>query len=107
VRCPAGIKFTDVMYELKRLGKRYGFIDRKSTTAQFARAFVATVDRHGRNAEGELMARYYLATNPFKGLGQLGLSLRMLLKKRLPIRPHRIKQRKSLQRMITEAKKGA
>ena len=50
VRCPAGIKFTDVMYELKRLGNRYGFITRKSTTAKMARAFVKTVDRYGRNA---------------------------------------------------------
>ena len=107
VRCPAGIKFTDVMYELKRLGNRYGFINRKSTTAQMARVFVKTIDRYGRVAEGELMARYYLATNPFKGLSQLGLSLRLLLKKRLPIRPHRVKQRKSLQKMIAEAKKGA
>jgi heterodisulfide reductase subunit C len=107
VRCPAGIKFTDVMYELKRLGNRYGFIDRSSTTAQMARVFVKTVDRSGRSNEGELMVRYFLATNPLKGLGQIGLSLRMLLKNRLPIWPHRIKNRESLKKMIAEAEKGA
>ena len=35
VRCPAGIKFTDVMYELKRLGNDYGFASRKSNTAKW------------------------------------------------------------------------
>ncbi|MBN2290424.1 MAG: 4Fe-4S dicluster domain-containing protein [Candidatus Glassbacteria bacterium] len=107
VRCPAGIKFTDVMYELKRLGSRYGYINRKSTTAQMARVFVKTVDRTGRSNEGELMFRYFMATNPLKGLGKLGLSLKLLLKNRLPLRTHRIKQRESLKKMIAEAEKGA
>ncbi|HUU26250.1 MAG TPA: 4Fe-4S dicluster domain-containing protein [archaeon] len=105
VRCPAGIKFTDVMYELKRLGNIYGFVDRSSTTAQMARVFVKTVNRYGRNAEGELMARFFLATNPLAALGQLGLGLRMLLKGRFPLLPHRIKGRKSLKKMIETAQK--
>jgi heterodisulfide reductase subunit C2 len=107
VRCPAGIKFTDVMYELKRLGNKYGYIDRKSTAAQLARVFVKTVDRTGRSNEGELMLRYFLSTNPLKGLALLGMSLRLLFKKRLPIWPHRIKKRDSLRKMIAEAEKGA
>jgi heterodisulfide reductase subunit C len=107
VRCPAGIKFTDVMYELKRLGNKYGFIDRSSTTAQMARAFVKTVDRYGINSEGELLARYYLATNPLKALGQVGLGIRLFLKGRLPLFPHRVKGRKSLKKMIDQARKGA
>ncbi|MCD6361063.1 MAG: 4Fe-4S dicluster domain-containing protein, partial [Armatimonadetes bacterium] len=104
VRCPAGIKFTDVMYELKRLGAKYGFVDRSSTTAQMARAFVKTVDRYGKNAEAELLTRYYLSTNPFKALGMMSLGLRMLLKGRFPLFPHRIKGRKNLKKMIDVAK---
>jgi len=105
VRCPAGIKFTDVMYELKRLGNKYGYVDRKTTTAQLARAFVKTVDRSGINAEGELLARYYLATNPLRVFTQLWLGLRMLLKGRIPLFPHRVRGRKSLQKMTAEAKR--
>jgi len=107
VRCPAGIKFTDVMYELKRLGNKYGFSSRKATTAKMARSFVKTVDRHGRNAEGELLLRFYLSTNPFLALRQLRFALRMMLKRRIPFLPHGIKGRKNLQKMIAEAKKGA
>jgi len=107
VRCPAGIKFTDVMYELKRLGGKYGYVDRGSTTAQMARAFRKTVDRYGLNAECELLARYYLATNPFKALSQFALGVKMLLKGRFPLYPHRIKGRNSLRKMIEAVKEGA
>ncbi|HUU26697.1 MAG TPA: 4Fe-4S dicluster domain-containing protein [archaeon] len=101
VRCPAEIKFTDVMYELKRLGNKYGFTSRKSPTAKMARCFVKIIDRYGRTAEGELMARYYLSTNPIRALGQVGFGLRMLLKRRIPLLPHRIKGRNNLKKMIS------
>lgn len=107
VRCPAGIKFTDVMYELKRLAGKHGYVDRKSSTAQMARAFCATVDRWGKNAECELLARYYFRTNPLKALGQMSLGFKMLLKGRFPLYPHRIKNRKALRRMIDAAAPGA
>ncbi|MEA1996832.1 MAG: 4Fe-4S dicluster domain-containing protein [Gemmatimonadota bacterium] len=102
VRCPAGIKFTDVMYELKRLAVKYGYIDRSSTTAQMSKAFVKTVNRNGRIAESELLTRYYLATNPLAGLSQTGMGLRMLLKGRLPLFSDSIsaKGKKSLAKMF-------
>ncbi|MFC1537396.1 4Fe-4S dicluster domain-containing protein [Gemmatimonadota bacterium] len=107
VRCPAGIKFTDVMYELKRLGNEYGFKSRKSNTAKMARSFVSTVERHGRNAEGELLIRYYLSTNPFKALKQLMFGLRMMFKGRVPFLPHGIKGKNDLRKMIHASTEGA
>lgn len=101
VRCPAGIKFTDVMYELKRLGNKYGYLSRKSNTAKMARAFVKTIDRHGRNAEGELLARYYLSTNPFRALKQLGFGLKMMFRGRMPLLSHGIRNPKDLRKMIS------
>ncbi len=103
VRCPAGIKFTDVMYELKRMGDKYGFSSRKSPTAKMARCFVKTIDLHGRNAEGELLARYYLSTNPFRALSQLWFGLRMLIRGRIPFLPHGIKEVRNLRKMISAA----
>ncbi|MBN2289268.1 MAG: 4Fe-4S dicluster domain-containing protein [Candidatus Glassbacteria bacterium] len=107
VRCPAGIKFTDVMYELKRLGNDYGFKSRKSPTAKMAKSFVKTVDRHGRNAEGELLVRYYLSTNPLSALKQFWFGLRMMLRGRMPFLPHGIKGRNDLKKMIQAATEGA
>jgi heterodisulfide reductase subunit C len=103
VRCPAGIKFTDVMYELKRLGDKYGFSSRKAPTAKMARCFVKTIDLHGRNAEGELLARYYLSTNPLNALKQIAFGLKMLIRGRIPLLPHRIREIKNLRKMISAA----
>jgi len=89
------------MYELKRLGEKYGYRSRKSPTAKMARCFVKTIDLHGRNAEGELLARYFLSTNPFRALRLIGFGLRMLIRGRAPFLPHGIKDTKNLRKMIS------
>jgi len=66
VRCPSGIKLTDIMYELKRLGIEYGLHVRGGTTPVLSTTFLNVVDRYGRSFETELLARFYLRTNPLK-----------------------------------------
>lgn len=99
VRCPAKIPFTDVMYELKRLEVKHQLCDRKNTTAAMARSFVDVTEKYGRNAEVQLINKYYLRTNPLKILGQLGLALKLFFRGRLDPFPHRIKGLKGLRRM--------
>ena len=99
VRCPAGIQFTDLIYELKRMAVRRS-LHPKGSPALY-NAFVSTVDRYGRSAETELMIRYYL--NRLNPLGLLKLApfgLKMLARGRFPLLPHRIKGRKNLARML-------
>jgi heterodisulfide reductase subunit C len=100
VRCPAGIPFTDVMYELKRLGVTNGLCPKGSTNAVMAQAFVKSVDRHGRNHEPELIRRYYLRTSPLGFLGQITLGLRLLKRGRMAMRPHNIKGVDGLRKMM-------
>jgi heterodisulfide reductase subunit C len=106
VRCPAGIQFTDLMYELKRMAVRRGLYPRGSPTLY--KAFVATVDRYGRSAEMELMIRYYLSRlNPLGLLKLAPFGLKMLLRKRFPLLPHRIKGQGDLGKMLDHiAQKG-
>ncbi len=69
VRCPAEIKITDLMYELKRLAVKYDLLPRDTKAPVMTKYFVDTVHRHGRNHEAEFMLRYILAkdwTLPFK-----------------------------------------
>ncbi len=100
VRCPAGIPFTDVMYELQRLGVKHEIYPKEATNAVMARAFVEEVDRYGRNAESELIRKYYLRTNPVKILGQLPLALKLFFSGRLHIFPRKIKGLKGLRKMM-------
>ena len=99
VRCPAGIPFTDVMYELKRLEVDKG-LARDSSGATMAKAFAETVDRYGRNAETKLLQKYYLRTNPFRALTQIPLALRLLFRGRLQLRAEKIKGLDGLQKML-------
>ena len=105
VRCPAGIPFTDVMYELKRLGVEKGLSKETRATAM-AKAFVDTVDQHGRNVETKLLRKYYLATNPLKALAQIPLAIKLFLRGRLEIFPRKIKGLDGLHKMMDAIKEN-
>jgi heterodisulfide reductase subunit C len=99
VRCPAGIPFTDVMYELKRLEVDKG-LSKDTAGPRLAQAFAETVDDHGRNIETKLMRKYYLSTNPLKALTQIPLVVKLLLRGRLELRTHTIKGLEGLRKMM-------
>lgn len=100
VRCPAGIPFTDVMYELKRLGAQHGIVPREAANAVMAQAFCESVDRHGRTFEPELIRTYYLRTNPFRFLSQIQLGWRLLRRGRMRLWPEKIKNVAGLRKMM-------
>lgn len=100
VRCPAGIPFTDVMYELKRLGVKHRIGDKGAPNAVMARAFVELVDKRGRNHEPALIRKYYLRTNPLRLLANAAVGFRLWLRGRMPLRAHKIKGAAELRRMM-------
>lgn len=100
VRCPSGIKLTDVMYVLKSLAIKHGLFRPREPLPALAKTFVKVVDKHGRNAEMEFLARFYLSTNPLASVKQIGLALNMLRKGRLPLLPKETKGRQDLQKML-------
>ena len=99
VRCPAGIPFTDVMYELKRLETEKG-LSKETHATTMAKAFVDTVDQHGRNVETKLLRKYYLGTNPLKALAQIPLAMKLFFRGRLEIFPSKIKGLNGLHQMM-------
>ena len=58
VRCPAGIKITDIMYELKRMAIKYDLAPKDGKNPAMTKYFVDNVHKHGRNHEVELMAKF-------------------------------------------------
>ena len=99
VRCPAGIPFTDVMYELKRLEVDKG-LSKDSDGAAMAKAFAETVEQHGRLVETKLLRKYFLRTNPFTALAQIPLAMKLFFRGRLEIFGHKIKGLDNLRRML-------
>jgi heterodisulfide reductase subunit C len=106
VRCPAGIPFTDVMYELKRLGVKYGIYPKKTTNAAMANSFIEVIDKHGRNSDTKLIVKYYMRTNPLKILGQMGFAMKLFFKGRLDVFTKSIKGLDGLQKMMAAAEEN-
>ncbi|OGK09377.1 MAG: hypothetical protein A2Y63_06955 [Candidatus Riflebacteria bacterium RBG_13_59_9] len=84
VRCPQKIKITDIMYELKRLGIKYGYTSPSTRAAAMARIFINITNRLGRNNETELMMRYYMG-QPGVAMRSATRGMKMFFKGRLPI----------------------
>jgi heterodisulfide reductase subunit C len=97
VRCPAGIKITDLMYELKRMAIKYDLAPKHSSkNPAMTKIFIDSVRKHGRNHELELMAKYMMTKDwsmPFK-FWQLGLKL--LANGRMPLAAKNIKGKDEL-----------
>jgi len=99
VRCPAGIEFTEFMYHLKRMAVERGLYPPGKPALY--QAFVSTVERYGRSAETELMIRYFLSTlNPLGLIKLAPFGLKMLLRGRFPLLPHRIEGRGDVAKML-------
>ena len=106
VRCPSGIKLTDIMYELKRLGVEFGLVQEGAVAPALSKTFVDYVDKYGRIPETALVMKVLLKTNPMGILKMIPHGLRLLLRGRMPFVPHRIAGISELQKCsgaMTEA----
>ena len=106
VRCPSGIKLTDIMYELKRLAIEFGLAQEGAKAAVAAKLFVDIVDKNGSMAEVPLVSRFLLRTNPLGTLKMIPRAAKLFLRGRMPLIPHRIKGTSELEKFagtLTEA----
>lgn len=91
VRCPAGVKLTDVMYELKRLAVEFGYVEKRAKAPVVSKLFVDIVDKNGRIAEVELVSKFMMKTNPLAALSMMPRAWKLFRRGRMPLMPHRIK----------------
>lgn len=68
VRCPRGIPLTETITGLKEMALRAGTVRMRESSA-FYRAFTRVMRRYGRMREVEMMARFFLTSNPLNALG--------------------------------------
>lgn len=100
VRCPAGIKITDIMYELKRLAIKYESWPSESKNPAMSKIFIDNVEKYGRNYELGLMTKFIITKDwslPFKFAGT---GLKLFMAGRFPIRPRSIKGTDELTKII-------
>jgi heterodisulfide reductase subunit C len=90
VRCPRGIKMTDLMHALERLAVREGLSHGRTLTPAMYRSFNDFVYSLGSLPEFGFMTWFYLLTNPLRALRIIPVALNLLKHGRLSIRARRL-----------------
>lgn len=106
VRCPAQIKITDLMYELKRLAIKYDLAPKDQKNPALTKYFVESVRKHGRNHELELMAKYMAVSDRSLAVRFSGVGIKLLQKGRLPLEFKDIRGKDEIARMIAYLEAG-
>ncbi len=90
VRCPAGIRVTEVMYALKRIAIREKIYPRRFPVPVLAKEFIEMLKGTGRNNEFWLVLRTLLKTAPMKLLTSWPLGFRLWQRGRMCLTGSRI-----------------
>ena len=90
VRCPRGIKLTELMHTLESLAVRQGLSSRQTSTPAMYKSFNYFVRNLGRLPELWFMTRFYLLTNPLRALTMIPVALSLLWHRRLSIKARKL-----------------
>ena len=90
VRCPRGVKPTELAHALESLSNQQGFRIKGTRTPAMYRSFVGSIKGNGRVHEFGMMLRYYLTTNPLAALKMLPVGLKLFLHRRMPLMPKKV-----------------
>jgi heterodisulfide reductase subunit C len=100
VRCPSGIKITDMMYAFKRIAMARKIFPKGLPVHALSSSFVNIVNKYGRNQEVNLLLRFGLKTGLAKLIANIPMGLRLRSKGRIPLGISKIKDRKQLSGII-------
>jgi heterodisulfide reductase subunit C len=100
VRCPASIKVTDLMYELKRIAIKYDLFPRDSKVPAMTKYFADSVTKHGRNHETELLMKFMLSKDPTLGPKFAGMGMKLFAAGRMPLVATDIKGKDEIKKLV-------
>ena len=100
VRCPRGVKPTEIAHALESLAYQQGFRVKGTNTPVMYQSFVGSMRSNGRVHEFGIMIKYFLKTNPLSALKMLTVGLQMMLHNRMPLMPKKTKGREDLSRIL-------
>lgn len=102
VRCPNGIKISEIMDALRAMSSAAKMTKEKQTET-FHRLFLGEVKARGRVHETMLMAKFKLKSGNL--FADMGLGLELFKRGKLPILPHSIKGKKHVADIFSKAEK--
>jgi heterodisulfide reductase subunit C len=89
VRCPRGVKFTDLMHALGYLSVQKGLVHAKTLTPTMYRLFNHYCSM-GTLSELWFMTRFYLQTNPLRSWRMVTVALNMFRRGRLSLKSRKL-----------------
>jgi L-lactate utilization protein LutB len=104
VRCPKGIKVTEVMYALRALAIKRGRMGRGNLSPIFYTSFSSVFAVLGRMHEAALILLVAMRSNPFRLFGMMPMGVRMFLQGKLGLLPKRVRGMDEVRRMLARAK---
>jgi heterodisulfide reductase subunit C/quinone-modifying oxidoreductase subunit QmoC len=107
IKCPRGIKVTDLLYALKRRAIEAGTYPKRFAIPVLAQEFRRMVLRDGRINETLLAAAMIWKTNPARLVAMSGLGRGLLRTGRMSLKRDRIVGRAQLTRLLREVEASA
>jgi heterodisulfide reductase subunit C len=89
VRCPRGIKFTDLMHALEYLSIQAGMVHARTLTPTMYRLFNHYCSM-GNLSELWFMMRFYLQTNPLRAWRMVPVAFSLLRRGRISVRARKL-----------------
>jgi heterodisulfide reductase subunit C len=102
-RCPQEVHITDIMYTLKGMAIKAKLF-KDSTAPDFSQTFVDMVEQYGRSYELGLATRFILKHQLMRLPGTAPMGLGMLTRKRMSMRPKKIKGIDQLTAILNRAR---
>lgn len=109
VRCPRGVKITELMHALERVATSHG-LTLGRTAAAMHRVFIDSIKKYGRVHELGMMMRFYLSTiptgkiNPLATIKMLPIALKLRSHGRMALKPTKIKGSEQLKTIVEKAR---
>ena len=107
-RCPNGIDIAHVMDSLRQISGQRGIKPDQYSIPIFHKAFLGSINRHGRVHETEMALTYSIEDAGWLGLLKLtGLGFAMFIKGKAKIRPSRVRALKRVKNLFKKAEDKA
>lgn len=98
--CPMAIDIPKVMDALRHHAMEKGIKPAEPDILHFHEEVLKTVEKYGRTHKLEIMMRYKLKTRQL--LSDMGMGLKMLKKRKLDLKPSRIKDRAAIGKIFSK-----
>ena len=104
VQCPMGIDIPEIMDAVRLQALEEGAAVAEPNILEFHRTVMDSIERYGRTHKLEIMLRYKNRIRDW--FSDIEVGLKMMTKRKLDLRPSRVKESKEVKRLFNQAWRG-